>query len=151
LLRRVDFDDVVQGEPPEAASAFRTASDHVRLALLRAGVDDDPTAEPPLPASFEALGSSDVLLRRLNEHLDQDRVIVWAERIAAALASKTSAEIASLKVDAKTMGEWVEWLFETRDSLVARQELVWCAIARLYWLAEERERRKRAPASERGA
>jgi hypothetical protein len=154
LLRRVDFGDVFEEheEAPEAASVFQNASVKVRMALLRAGVvDDDPTTESSLSASFEALATSDELMRRLNEDLDQDRVIVWGERIAAALASKTSVEVASLNLDTKTMSEWAEWLFEARASLAARQGLVGCGIARLYWLVEERERRKHAPASEPSA
>jgi hypothetical protein len=59
LLRRVDFGDAFEehDEAPDAASVFQNASVKVRMALLRAGVDDDdPTTEPSLRSHDEAKG-----------------------------------------------------------------------------------------------
>jgi hypothetical protein len=69
--------------------------------------------------------------------------------VAAALASKTSAEVGSIELYTEAGAAIVDVLFEARDSLLARLVLVEIALARIQWLAEEIDRRKSASAEER--
>jgi hypothetical protein len=99
------------------------------------------TSPDPRPASFEAIASFDVR-DRLREHLESDGTIAFGEHVAAALAAKSSAELARMQLYNEAGAAMVEVLCETRDSLRARLAIVENALARFQWLAEEIERRE---------
>jgi hypothetical protein len=97
----------------------------------------------PNPTAFDAIAPFKELLARLREHQDTSGAAARGERLAAALLSKTSAELLRMQMDDETADKLVEVLEFTRNSLAARLELVDSALVRLAWWAEATEGKDR--------
>jgi hypothetical protein len=97
----------------------------------------------PIPAAFDGIAPFKELLARLREHQDTRGDAVRGERLAAAVLSKSSAELLRMQMDDETADKLAEVLEFTRKSLAARLELVDSAIVRLLWWAEATEPKTR--------
>jgi hypothetical protein len=102
----------------------------------------DPRPEPD-PNAFDALAPFPELVTRLREHQDTRGAAARGERLAAAVASKSSAELLQMRMDDETADKLVEVLEFTRESLATRLELVDSALLRLLWWAEATEGKTR--------
>lgn len=86
---------------------------------------------------FDPVGDLSTLLDRLQSSHDPNGPIVFAERVAAALACKNLEEVADIEFPDGVVVELVDQLEQAHKDLLARAELVEIAFERLqHWASK---------------